>query len=196
MNQLEQQLHYPFGDTLPESGKTMEIAPGVLWIRMGLPFALNHINLWLLEDEVETETGRIHGWTVVDCGISSDATRDSWEVLLGDKNNHLRGLPIVRVIVTHCRTDDVRQSAWRGWYSDVPTFPQTWSDRPYHAGTDSGKKESLHPLGTNSTGRLSPLTRRHPTEHPRTTLGCHYWLWSFTRTRLPVLRGTQPDDLG
>ena len=107
MNQLEQQLDYPFGEKLPESGKTMEIAPGVLWIRMGLPFALNHINLWLLEDEVETETGRVHGWTVVDCGISSDTTRDSWEVLLGDKNNHLRGLPIVRVIVTHCHPDHV-----------------------------------------------------------------------------------------
>ena len=107
MNQLEQQLDYPFGEKLPESGKTMEIAPGVLWIRMGLPFALNHINLWLLEDEVETETGRVHGWTVVDCGISSDTTRDSWEVLLGDKINHLRGLPIVRVIVTHCHPDHV-----------------------------------------------------------------------------------------
>jgi hypothetical protein len=57
MNHLEQQLDYPFGETLPESGKTVEIAPGVLWIRMGLPFALNHINLWLLEDEVETAQG-------------------------------------------------------------------------------------------------------------------------------------------
>lgn len=107
MNHLEQQLDYPFGDTLPEAGKTMEIAPGVLWIRMGLPFALNHINLWLLEDEIETDTGRVHGWTVVDCGISSDTTRDTWEVLLGDVNNHLRGLPIVRVIVTHCHPDHV-----------------------------------------------------------------------------------------
>ena len=107
MNHLEQQLDYPFGDTLPEAGKTMEIAPGVLWVRMGLPFALNHINLWLLEDEIETDTGRVHGWTVVDCGISSDTTRDTWEVLLGDVNNHLRGLPIVRVIVTHCHPDHV-----------------------------------------------------------------------------------------
>ena len=45
MNALEMQLNYPFGETLPDTGKTLEIAPGVLWIRMGLPFALNHINL-------------------------------------------------------------------------------------------------------------------------------------------------------
>lgn len=112
MNSLEQQLDYPFGDTLPESGRTLQIAPGVLWVRMGLPFALNHINLWLLEDQVMTAKGLVHGWTVVDCGISSDATRDAWEVLFGDLNNHLRGLPIVRVIATHCHPDHVGLADW------------------------------------------------------------------------------------
>ena len=51
MNDLEKQLHYPLGDTLPEPGDTLAVAPGVKWIRMALPFALNHINLWLLRDE-------------------------------------------------------------------------------------------------------------------------------------------------
>ena len=63
MNALESQLHYPFADTLPEPGSTIEVAPGVRWIRMSLPFALDHINLWLLRDEID---GRA-GWTVVDC---------------------------------------------------------------------------------------------------------------------------------
>ncbi|MDE2429000.1 MAG: MBL fold metallo-hydrolase [Burkholderiales bacterium] len=112
MNSLEMQLNYPFGDVLPDSGKTVEIAPGVLWIRMGLPFALNHINLWMLEDVVETEQGRLHGWTVVDCGIASDATRDAWGVLYADLDNHLRGLPIVRVIATHCHPDHVGLADW------------------------------------------------------------------------------------
>ncbi|BBB69643.1 Zn-dependent hydrolase [Undibacterium sp. YM2] len=112
MNLLEQQLHYPFGETLPDTGKTMEIAPGVLWIRMGLPFALNHINLWLLEDELETSQGKVRGWTVVDCGIASDATRDAWEILFGDLNNHLRGLPIIRVIATHCHPDHIGLADW------------------------------------------------------------------------------------
>ncbi|MFZ6658464.1 MBL fold metallo-hydrolase [Undibacterium sp. TJN19] len=112
MNLLEQELHYPFGETLPENAKTMEIAPGVLWIRMGLPFALNHINLWLLEDDVETENGHVHGWTVVDCGISSDATMDAWEILFGDLHNHMRGLPVVRVIATHCHPDHIGLADW------------------------------------------------------------------------------------
>src|SRR6478736_111009 len=78
MNALESQLDYPLGDALPDTGSVIQIAPGLLWLRMGLPFALNHINLWLLEDEIETETGRVRGWTVIDCGISSDATREAW----------------------------------------------------------------------------------------------------------------------
>src|SRR4051794_34020828 len=53
MNPLESQLDYPFGDAMPESGAVHEIVPGLLWLRMGLPFALNHINLWLLEDELD-----------------------------------------------------------------------------------------------------------------------------------------------
>ena len=50
MNLLERELHYPFGDTLPAPGRTFEVAPGVRWLRMALPFALDHINLWLLRD--------------------------------------------------------------------------------------------------------------------------------------------------
>ena len=53
MNALEQLLDYPLGDTLPAPGETLEVAPGVRWIRMALPFALDHINLWLLRDEID-----------------------------------------------------------------------------------------------------------------------------------------------
>ncbi len=112
MNPLEMQLNYPLNELLPEPGKTIEIAPGVLWIRMGLPFALNHINLWLIEDDYETEQGLVHGWSAIDCGIDSDATRDSWEILFGDFAEGLRGLPIVRVIATHCHPDHVGLADW------------------------------------------------------------------------------------
>jgi glyoxylase-like metal-dependent hydrolase (beta-lactamase superfamily II) len=79
----------------------MPIAPGVRWIRMGLPFALNHINLWLLDDG--------DGWAVVDCGIANDATRSAWEQVF---TNALEGRPITRVIVTHCHPDHVGLAAW------------------------------------------------------------------------------------
>ncbi len=59
MNLLERELHYPLGDTLPAPGETLEVAPGVRWIRMALPFALDHINLWLLRDSIDG----VEGWT-------------------------------------------------------------------------------------------------------------------------------------
>jgi glyoxylase-like metal-dependent hydrolase (beta-lactamase superfamily II) len=109
MNPLESQLDYPFGETLPEPGTVFELAPGVLWLRMALPFALNHINLWLLEDELDRGNGPERGWTAVDCGIANDATRDAWEAIFATQ---LRGLPILRVIATHCHPDHVGLADW------------------------------------------------------------------------------------
>lgn len=101
MNHLESQLSYAFGDTIPAPGTAQEIVPGLFWLRMGLPFALDHINLWLIRDE--------GGWTVVDCGIATEATRTSWETIF---STALDGLPIVRVIATHCHPDHVGLSDW------------------------------------------------------------------------------------
>ena len=66
----ESAIHYPLGDVLPELGSSIEVAPGVRWLRMKLPFALDHINLWLLRDEIDG----VAGWTIVDCGIANDET--------------------------------------------------------------------------------------------------------------------------
>jgi glyoxylase-like metal-dependent hydrolase (beta-lactamase superfamily II) len=101
MNPLESQLNYAFGDTVPAPGTVHEIAPGLRWLRMGLPFALDHINLWLVRDG--------DGWTAIDCGIANDATRAAWENVFASA---LDGLPIVRVIATHCHPDHVGLSDW------------------------------------------------------------------------------------
>jgi glyoxylase-like metal-dependent hydrolase (beta-lactamase superfamily II) len=104
MNSLESALRYPFdtpaGETLPAPGRTLEVAPGVKWIRMALPFALNHINLWLLRDTLD---GRA-GWTVVDCCIDRAESRAQWEEIFA---NELEGLPILRVIATHMHPDHI-----------------------------------------------------------------------------------------
>lgn len=110
MNSQESALDYVFGEALPATGTTIEVASGVRWLRMGLPFALNHINLWLLEDTRETADGqRERGWTIIDCGIATEPTRAAWESLFA---NELDGLPVLRVIVTHCHPDHVGLAAW------------------------------------------------------------------------------------
>jgi len=104
-NQLEHQLIYPLGDSLPPLGQTLEVAPGVRWVRMGLPFALDHINLWLLRDELD---GRA-GWTVVDCGVTNAQTQAAWEMIF---TQQLQGLPVLRVIVTHMHPDHIGMAHW------------------------------------------------------------------------------------
>jgi len=120
MNELESQLHYPLGDAMPEPGRTMDVAPGVRWIRMSLPFALNHINLWLLRDEINDR----QGWSVVDCCIASDASRAQWEQVFA---HGLDGLPILRVIVTHMHPDHVGLADW---------LCQRWDVRLWISATD------------------------------------------------------------
>ncbi|HVZ44085.1 MAG TPA: MBL fold metallo-hydrolase [Ramlibacter sp.] len=105
MNALERELNYPFGDTLPAPGRALEVAPGVKWIRMALPFALDHINLWLLADELD---GRA-GWTIVDCCITRDEAKAQWDQVI---EHELRGLPILRVVVTHMHPDHIGLAHW------------------------------------------------------------------------------------
>ncbi len=119
MNAHEAQLHYPFGDILPPPGGALEVAPGVKWIRMSLPFALDHINLWLLRDELEVSGGRVQGWTVVDCCISKDESRAQWEQIFASE---LEGLPIVRVIVTHMHPDHIGLAHWLCERWNVPLW--------------------------------------------------------------------------
>ena len=114
MNPLESQLDYPLGDTIPATGAVHEIAPGLRWLRMPLPFALDHINLWLLRDG--------DGWSVVDSGVAGDATRAAWEAIF---ENSLDGLPVRRVFATHCHPDHIGLADWlcRRW--DAPLWITT-----------------------------------------------------------------------
>ncbi len=105
MNPFDIQLHYPLGEQLPGPGATLEVAPGVRWIRMGLPFALDHSNLWLLRDRL----GGQEGWTVVDCCVTRDEAKAHWEQIFATE---LEGLPVLRVIVTHMHPDHIGLAHW------------------------------------------------------------------------------------
>jgi len=104
MNHAESLIHYA-AYSIPSAGDLTLIAPGVWWVRMPLPFALDHINLWLIEDEFQ---GR-HGFTAVDTGVATPEIRAHWRGLLADK---FSGRPIVRVICTHMHPDHLGLAAW------------------------------------------------------------------------------------
>ncbi len=76
---------------------------------MGLPFVLDHINLWLLDDELDGPNGRISGFTAIDCGITSEPTMAAWERLF---DGFFKGKPLLRVIATHFHPDHVGLAHW------------------------------------------------------------------------------------
>ena len=95
---------YPYAAP-PAPAAAIEVAPGVHWVRMALPFQLDHINLWLLEDGTPGEPG----WTLVDTGLGNEATRASWEAIFADR---LGGRPVRRVLVTHYHPDHAGNASW------------------------------------------------------------------------------------
>ncbi len=102
-------LVYPCG-TPPAPGEVTEVAPGVLWLRMPLPFALNHINLWAIADEDE----RGPGWAIVDTGTKTPETLAAWRALTADDGPLARrgSARLTRVIVTHMHPDHVGMAGW------------------------------------------------------------------------------------
>ena len=93
-------LAYPFAAPAPD-GSVVEVAPGVLWARMPMPIALDHVNVWLLRGDA--------GWTVVDTGLATQATRECWERIAAE---HLGGAPIVSLVCTHFHYDHAGLAAW------------------------------------------------------------------------------------
>jgi len=117
MNPLESQLAYPFGDAIPAPGSIVQVAPGLQWLRMPLPFALDHINLWLLDDSDDQGSDGRRGWSLIDCGAATDATRVAWEQLITET---MDGKPLLRVFATHCHPDHVGLSGWLSERFDAP----------------------------------------------------------------------------
>lgn len=94
------QIRFPWG-TPPEPGAAREVAPGILWLRLPLPMALDHVNCYALDDG--------DGWTILDTGIDSRKSRAIWETIL---SGPLKGQPVRRLIVTHHHPDHIGLAGW------------------------------------------------------------------------------------
>jgi glyoxylase-like metal-dependent hydrolase (beta-lactamase superfamily II) len=93
-------IRYPHEDP-PEAGHAIEVAPGVLWMRLPLPMALDHVNVFALDEG--------DSWTIVDTGFDSRKGRALWADLLAGP---LAGKPVGRVVVTHYHPDHIGLAGW------------------------------------------------------------------------------------
>jgi glyoxylase-like metal-dependent hydrolase (beta-lactamase superfamily II) len=99
-------LLYPHGSRRPGPGELIEVASGIHWLRMPLPFSLDHINLWVLD-------GGDH-WVIVDTGVATPEIKAHWRALFAGP---LSGKRVGRVIVTHYHPDHIGLAGWlaRKW---------------------------------------------------------------------------------
>ncbi len=85
----------------PPPGEAIEVVSGLFWLRMPLPFALDHINLWLINEG--------EGWAVVDCGLGVASTRELWQRHF---QSTMQGRPLKRILVTHYHPDHIGNAQW------------------------------------------------------------------------------------
>src|SRR6478752_6989958 len=165
---LQAQLRYPCGD-VPDPGTIKNVAPGIYWLRMPLPFQLNHINLWLIE---ETDS-----WTIVDTGINTDATRELWEKIFAEQ---LAGKPVTRVVATHLHPDHVGLAGWLCEKWNAPlwmTLGEYMSAVPARNGVPTDKITLFHRHKGGYAKGVAPLPsafQRLIHAHP-ITMGGHRW---------------------
>jgi glyoxylase-like metal-dependent hydrolase (beta-lactamase superfamily II) len=103
-------LQYEF-DARPELGETMQIIPGIDWLRMPLPFSLGHINLWLLDDG--------DNWAAVDTGVCTEKSKEVWQDVFDQTK---AGRPLSRVLVTHLHPDHAGCAGWLSQQFDAPLW--------------------------------------------------------------------------
>ncbi|HEX8526965.1 MBL fold metallo-hydrolase, partial [Allosphingosinicella sp.] len=94
-------LTYPLGRRAPETGELIEVASGIGWARLPVPWSLKHITVWALEDD--------GGLALVDTGLDIPPCREAWEQLLAGP---LAGRTVTRIICTHFHPDHLGLAGW------------------------------------------------------------------------------------
>jgi glyoxylase-like metal-dependent hydrolase (beta-lactamase superfamily II) len=149
-------LTFPF-PVPPEPIQSIEIAPGLVWVRFRLPFRLDHINVYLVEDGP--------GWAVIDTGLGDEATALAWDTLLAGP---LSGRRLTRLIVTHSHPDHVGSAGWLSRRFDLPIdMSQTEYLITEHIARNPSALEAEHyrrfyrEHGLDEVGTQSVVTRGH-----------------------------------
>ena len=101
-------LEFPFAAP-PKTGEVVEVQPGIFWARLALPFRLDHVNIYLVEDGA--------GLALIDTGIDNAASRAAWEALL---LGPLAGRKLTRIIATHFHPDHIGLAGWLCERFDLP----------------------------------------------------------------------------
>lgn len=91
-------------DAVPEPGQLWSVCDGIEWARLPLPFALNHVNCWLLGDPGEQ--------VLIDTGVANKSTQDLWQKTLSNANSADELKLPKQLLVTHFHPDHMGLAGW------------------------------------------------------------------------------------
>jgi glyoxylase-like metal-dependent hydrolase (beta-lactamase superfamily II) len=187
---MESNVDYVMAERVPEPATPIEIAPGILWIRLPMPMALDHINIYALDDG--------DAWVLIDTGLGDPVSIGTWETLL---TTHLKGRPIRRIIGTHFHPDHVGLAGWlqnktgadlwmtqlewlsaRQAYLDVEDASSEHMTRFYHqVGLGADELKTYQQLGNDFRSMVTPIPAVYTRITPATrfTIGGRDWIPIF-----------------
>ncbi|MBS0644894.1 MAG: MBL fold metallo-hydrolase, partial [Proteobacteria bacterium] len=85
----------------PAPGELIDVAPGIRWMRLPLPYRLDHVNIYLIQDE--------RGWVALDTGLGTNACKQGWETAFAGP---LKTDGLSSLIVSHFHPDHVGLANW------------------------------------------------------------------------------------
>ncbi len=105
-------LSFPW-ESPPGTGRAIEVADGILWLRLPLPMRLDHVNVYALDEGDH--------WTLIDTGMDLGSSREAWNALL---SGPLSAKPVGRVVLTHHHPDHI---GLLGWFAERGA--EVWATR-------------------------------------------------------------------
>ena len=193
-------LTFPFADAPKTDGELIDVAPGIKWLCMPLPLALNHINLYLIRDH--------DGWMIVDTGLATERTCELWQKIITEK---LAGERITGVICTHFHFDHAGLAGWLTEWLRVPLYMSygeyytlrvvaaekgdevPWGHQEFfrHAGFPA---EALAEVMIATARFISPSAPRRTPDDRRARMAPACWRRSRTGTHVAPLSAGQSAD--
>jgi len=146
-----------------------QVAEAIFQVRLPLPFALNHVNCYLLDDG--------DGWTMLDTGLHWPAAEAAWQQAM----QALGILPteIRRILLTHAHPDHVGMAGYFQQLTGAPVFvgaqeqaviERVWIQDSWReaAALDfwqrAGLDDALCAIVIEQVGQLRQQTMPHPTD--------------------------------